>query len=157
MSRVHPSSVLLAGLLLAAQPACTVAPPAGATLAPADRAGGYEAFHALVREWAAAVADDAVDRALGLYTPDARLKLDYLAQGPELRDAMAEWFPGVRSVVIGAADYDISGNLAYGVVRVLVVPADGGRRQAGIMTVIARWTTGRWLIRAQYLGVAPLA
>lgn len=148
---------MLAGLLLAAQAACAVAPPSqGATSAPTDRAGGYAAFRALVQEWAGAVADDAVDRALGLYTPNARLKLDYLAQGPELRDAMAEWFPSVRSVVIGPADYDISGNLAYGVVRVLVVPADGGRRRTGVMTVIARWTTGRWLIRAQYLSVAPL-
>lgn len=136
--------------------ACVVTEPAAQQPSGPDAAGGFEAFQMLLREWAASVADDAVDRALALYTTNARVRLDYLAQGPELRPAMSEWFPRVESVVMGPADYDISGNLAYGVMRILVVPTDGGRRRAGFMTVIARWTSGRWWIRAQYLSLSTL-
>jgi hypothetical protein len=95
------------------------------------------------------------DRALAL-TPKARVRLELLAQGSELRPALAEWFPRAQSVAMGPADCDISGHLAYGVMRVLVVPADGGRLQAGPMAVAARGTSGRRWIRAQYPGLLTL-
>lgn len=134
-----------------------MAAPAGAPRAVTDAAGGYQAFQGLLQTWADAVAEDDVDRALGLLTPNARVRLDYLAYGPDIRPAMEAWFPRVRSLMLGPADYDVSSNLAYGVVRVLVVPAvEGESRRSGIMTVVARWTSGRWMIRGLYLGAEPL-
>lgn len=141
--------------LLAALAGCAVQEPATPRAA-TDAAGGYQAFQGLLQEWVGAVADNDVDRALSLLTPNARVRLDYLAYGPEIRPAIEAWFPGVRNMLLGPADYDASANLAYGVVRVLVVPEEGGSRSAGIMTVVARWTGGRWMIRSLYMGAEPL-
>lgn len=115
------------------------------------RAEMYGGFQALLADWGRAVADGAVDRAYAMYTDGARVRLDYLAVGAEIRPALAEWFDAVDNVIMGPADFDFSGELAYGVVRVLVVPSDGGPRETGIMTVVARSTSAGWFIRGQFL------
>jgi ketosteroid isomerase-like protein len=117
------------------------------------RAAAHAEFQALVRRWADAVGRDDIDQALALYHPDAWTHLDYPAGGPELRVAVERWVREVDSVLIGPTDFDFSGDLAFGTVRLLVVPAGGAGRITGFMTLVIRNSGGDWRIRSQQLNL----
>lgn len=116
------------------------------------RAAVHREFQALLRDWADAVATDDVDAVMALYSPDAWIRLDYPARGADVRPATEQWVRGTRNVLLGAADFDFSGDLAVGTVRLLVTPTDGARR-AGVMVVVIRSTDAGWRIRSQVLGL----
>lgn len=118
------------------------------------RADAYAGFQALLRGWAEAVNVGDADTAASLYTPDARVELHRVAEGVDVPVAVREWLADVGTVLLGPADFDFSEKLAYGTVRILVVPQDGGARSVGMMVVVARQSGTDWLIRSQLLDIA---
>lgn len=114
------------------------------------RAEAYSTFRAIISAWAHGVSEGNVGAVVRLYGPDALVELDRSAEGPAVPGAVQAWMAGVESVLTGPADFDASADLAYGVVRVLIVLRERGR-VPGLMTVVVRRYPSGWLIRSQLL------
>lgn len=114
------------------------------------RAYALQEFHAVLADWIEAANADDVDAAFRLYTGDAFLQLDRPTSGrAEGRGSLEAWLDAIDEVRAGLSDFDASGNLAYGSVRVqLLVPGPGSVVE-GTMMFLLRKEGRDWRIRSQ--------
>ena len=154
--RTPLSSAILLGLALGAV-------PASAQTTPGYR-GDYDAaraqfrayalgeFQDVLARWLEAVNAGDAETAARLYTPDAFVHLERPANGPaEAEATLRDWLGHLDEVRIGLADFDASGNLAYGSVRVQLFGSGSAGDADGTMTFVMRKEGRDWMIRSQML------
>jgi ketosteroid isomerase-like protein len=109
-------------------------------------------FQEVLGEWLDAVQSREPERAARLYAEDAFLQLDEPARGTAQVEAeLVRWVRAVDGIQAGLADFDASGSLAYGTVRVIIDGSPADRQ--GIMLLVLRRAGGDWKIRAHTLSV----
>lgn len=154
--RLHASVPLAIALLL-----CTT------TLAAAQMTPGYRGdrdevlsefraktlneFQAVLGAWVRAVNDGDVDAASELYAADAFIHLDGASGPGEVRAVLEEWLRAVPELRVGLSDFDVSGELAYGSVRVQLLDSGSAPPTDGIMAIVMRRHGRDWRIRSQVI------
>ena len=118
------------------------------------RAYALENFQQVLGEWVEAVNRHEVDAAVRLYAENAHVQLEGPAQGRDAaRQALADWLEGVDAIQVGLADFDASGTMSYGSVRIVIDGAGSGRDADGTLLVVLKRRGRDWEIRSQTLMV----
>lgn len=118
------------------------------------RAYALENFQEVMGAWVQAVNAHQLDEVVGLYADNAHVQLEGPAQGREAtRAALAEWLASVDAVQVGLADFDASGTMSFGSVRILIDGAGSHRDADGTLFVVLKRHGRDWQIRSQTLMV----
>lgn len=119
------------------------------------RARVLNEFQEVMGAWVRAVNDEDADAAARLYAPDALVHL-HGASGPgDVRAILEEWLPRVPQIRVGLSDFDVSGELAYGSVRVQFLGSGSDADTDGVMAVLMRRHGRDWRIRSQVMVADP--
>lgn len=112
-------------------------------------------FQNVMAEWLEAVNAGDVEAAAALYTEDAFIHLEHPANIDQTEASLRAWLDDVDGVRIGLSDFDASGNLSYGSVRVQLLGSGSRGDVDGTMTFILRKQGRDWRIRSQMLVTSP--
>lgn len=120
------------------------------------RAYALNGFQTGLSGWVQAVNADDAEAAAGFYTDNAFVHLAGPAENAEdLRTLLEQWLDSVDGVRVGLQDFDASGSMAYGSVRVQFVDSESAARRDGVMAIAMLREGRRWAIRSQTLLVYP--
>lgn len=115
------------------------------------RAKTLNEFQEVLGAWVRAVNADDVDAAALLYAEDAFVHLDGPSSSGEVKAVLERWLPAVPQLRVGLSDFDVSGELAYGSVRLQLLGPGSAGPTDGIMAVVMRRHGRDWLIRSQVM------
>ena len=116
------------------------------------RALALKAFQETVGDWTSAVQSRDLDDAMDLYSDQVFAYLDGPASGKAaVRAQLQSWLDGINGFTVNLVDFDASGRLAYGSVRLNVVPAGAMSSEPVTMLFVLRRVGRDWYIRSQSL------
>lgn len=119
------------------------------------RAETLNAFQEVLGEWVRAVNDEDAEAAAGLYAEDAFVHLGGTAGPGEVSALLEQWLPRVPQLRVGLSDFDVSGEVAYGSVRVQFLGSGSAPDIDGVMAVVMRRHGHNWRIRSQVMVTDP--
>lgn len=158
--RAFVPTLIVAGFALAVAPASAQVTPGyrGDHDAASAQFRSYALgeFQNVMAQWLEAVNAGDVEAVAALYTEDAFIHLERPANGiNETEASLRAWLDRFDGVRIGLSDFDASGNLSYGSVRVQLLGSGARGDVDGTMTFILRKHGRDWRIRSQMLVTSP--
>lgn len=109
-------------------------------------------FQSVLAEWVEAVNEGDIDRAMGLYADDAWVDFGGPTTGRDAaREALGRWVEGVDGIQVGLGDFDASGTMSYGSVRIVINAAPPREDTDGSLVLILKKQGRDWRIRSQAL------
>jgi ketosteroid isomerase-like protein len=116
------------------------------------RAYALNAFQEVLAGWAEAVNDGDVEAASRYYADEVTAFFDRPATGAQdVRAALAEWIERIDGFRLGLSDFDASGSMSYGAVKVVVNGADPADNGDGTLVMVLKRRGRDWEIRSQTL------